>query len=128
MGQFRIKTIQHVRTGILRNLQWLMQEYGFKKDNNNIIPDISKGGITIKSGYGPGEYWMSFLDNTTGNKFGFEYLWNLKYSGLTEIEKKQTWSEYFGELGEEVDSAKYMTEKIQTELKFIMSQKPELFK
>ena len=127
MGQFRIKTIQYVRTGILRNLQWLITEYNFKKNNDNSIPEISKGSVVVKSGYGPGEYWMSFVNNATGEKFNFEYLWNIKNSGLNESERKQMWLSYFGEIGEEIDSEEYMTEKIKNELKFIISEKPELF-
>ena len=116
-----------VRTGILRNLQWLTSEYDFNKDNNTLIPEISTGPITVKSGYGPGEYWMSFVDNHSGEEVGFEYLRNMKTSGLNESKRKQMWSTYFGNIGKEVNSAEYMTEKIKCELKFIMSEKPELF-
>ncbi|GAA0871741.1 hypothetical protein GCM10009117_08870 [Gangjinia marincola] len=56
MSTFRNVKMEHVRTGIIENLQWLINNYGFKITKSKIIPEISKGEIIAKSGYGPGEY------------------------------------------------------------------------
>lgn len=127
MSQFRINSMENVRTGILRNIRWLLEEHGFKMDNNNTIPEISKGSIVVKSGYGPGEYWLTFHNQITGDDISFEYLWSQKTKNLNQEQLERLCSDYFNGIGEEIDSSEYMTEVIRCELKFVQSERPEFF-
>lgn len=114
-------------TALNRNIQQLLNEYGFKKLNNEVIPTISKGNVIIKSVYGPFEYDI-IIDSKDFGLIRFNELWDKKYSDKSDDEKKQIWKECFSgfDIFEE-GSIEQISFFISKEFEFIKSELPGIF-
>jgi len=110
-----------------KNIQNLIIENDFKRLNNDTVPTIEKGNVTIKSVYGPFEYDIVINSKDLG-LLRFNKLWEEKYSKKSESEKSQIWQEHFnGYKDFEEGSVDQISFFISKEIEFIKSELPGIF-